>query len=128
MQIFCGGVGTEHPDITGASRAMTDSEYELCAQNGVDNITEVLIGYDGLSVAGSIDGPDFALTEAQLFQALAAEVEVDGALVPNPYTNWNRSTRRCPTTRSRSSVRRRPRAPEMPSSSSSWFPGAKRSR
>ena len=88
MQIFCGGVGTEHPDITGASRAMTNSEYELCAQNGVDNITEVLIGYDGLSVAGSIDGPDFALTEAQLFQALAAEVEVDGALVPNPYTNW----------------------------------------
>jgi len=89
MQIFCGGVGTQHPDITGASRAITDSEYELCTQNGVDNVTEVLIGYDGLSIAKSVDGVDMDLTEAQIFQALAAEVEVDGALVANPFTNWS---------------------------------------
>ena len=36
-----------------------------------------------------VDGPDFDLTEAQIFQALAAEVEVEGALVANPYTNWS---------------------------------------
>jgi phosphate transport system substrate-binding protein len=89
MQIFCGGVGPQHPDITGASRAMTESEYESCIANGVDSVTEVLIGYDGLTVAHSVDGPDIDLTEAQIFQALAAEVEVDGALVPNPYTRWN---------------------------------------
>ena len=53
MQIFCGGVGPDFPDITGASRAMTESEYEACAANGVDNVTEVLLGYDGLSIAHS---------------------------------------------------------------------------
>jgi phosphate transport system substrate-binding protein len=89
MQIFCGGVGTEYPDITGASRAITQSEYELCLANGVDSITEVLIGYDGLSIAHAIDAPEMALTDAQIFQALAAEVEVDGEIVANPYTRWN---------------------------------------
>lgn len=89
MQIFCGGVGPDHPDITGASRAMKASEFELCQQNGVDAITEVLIGYDGLSVAHSQQGPDLALTKAQIFQALAAQVEVDGEIVDNPYKNWS---------------------------------------
>jgi phosphate transport system substrate-binding protein len=89
FQIFCGGVGPDHPDITGASRAMKKSEYDLCVQNGVDSITEVLIGYDGLSIAHSNQGPDLALTKAQIFQALAAEVEVDGQVVANPYKNWN---------------------------------------
>src|SRR3546814_10246759 len=28
MKIFCQGVGADHPDITGASRAMKQSEYE----------------------------------------------------------------------------------------------------
>jgi phosphate transport system substrate-binding protein len=89
MQIFCGGVGPDHPDITGASRAMKSSEFELCQQNGVESITEVLIGYDGLSVAHSQDAPAMDLTKAQLFQALAAEVEVDGEIVANPYTKWS---------------------------------------
>jgi phosphate transport system substrate-binding protein len=89
MQIFCGGVGPDHPDITGASRAMKQSEFELCQQNGVDSITEVLIGFDGLSVAHAQSAPDMDLTKAQLFQALAAEVEVDGEIVANPYTNWS---------------------------------------
>jgi phosphate transport system substrate-binding protein len=89
MQVFCGGVGPDHPDITGASRAMKKSEFELCAQNGVDSITEVLIGYDGLTVAHSAQGPDLALTKAQIFQALASEVEVNGEIVANPYKNWN---------------------------------------
>ena len=89
MQIFCGGVGPDHPDITGASRAMKKSEFELCQQNGVENVTEILLGYDGLSIAHAQSGPDMALTKAQIFQALAAEVEVDGAVVANPYTNWS---------------------------------------
>jgi phosphate transport system substrate-binding protein len=89
MQIFCGGVGPDFPDITGASRAMTQSEYEACQTNGVDNVTEVLLGYDGLSIAHSIDGPDLDLSKAQIFQALAPEVEIDGQSGPNPYKNWN---------------------------------------
>ena len=89
MQIFCGGVGPDHPDITGASRAMTKSEYDTCIANGVDSVTEVLIGYDGLSIAHAQSGPDMDLTKAQIFQALAAQVEVDGEIVDNPYTNWS---------------------------------------
>jgi phosphate transport system substrate-binding protein len=89
MQIFCGGVGPKFPDITGASRAMKQSEWELCKSNGVTDISEALIGYDGLSIAMSKDVEDVNLTEAQIFQALAAEVVVSGEIVPNPYTMWN---------------------------------------
>ncbi len=89
MQIFCGGLGRDHPDVTGASRAMKRSEFELCQQNGVDNVTEILLGYDGLSIAHAQSGPDLTLTKAQIFQALAAEVEVDGEVVANPYKNWS---------------------------------------
>lgn len=89
MQVFCGGVGPTHPDITGASRAMTQSEYELCTTNGVESITEVLIGYDGLTISHDVRGPEINLTEAQIFMALASEVEIDGALVANPYKRWS---------------------------------------
>jgi phosphate transport system substrate-binding protein len=89
MKIFCEGVGEGTPDITGASRAMKASEYETCMANGVSSITEVLIGYDGLSFAVSRNGEVIDVTKPQLFQALAAEVEVDGEIVDNPYTKWS---------------------------------------
>ena len=89
MQIFCQGLGTDHADLTGASRAMKKSEYELCQTNGVEDVTEVLIGYDGLSMAVSRQGQQLDLTKAQIWQALAADVAVDGEIVANPYTNWN---------------------------------------
>lgn len=90
MQIFCGGVGAGHPDITGASRAMKKSEYELCVQNGVTDITEALIGYDGLAIAmSSANTTDFDLSLEQVYKALAAKVPVDGALVDNPYKMWS---------------------------------------
>jgi len=90
MQIFCQGVGPSHPDITGASRAMKPGEFALCQENGVTDVTEVLIGFDGLSVAVSADSEfDWSLTEQELYTALAATVPVDGKLVDNPYTNWS---------------------------------------
>ena len=89
MKIFCQGIGTDHADITGASRAMKKSEWEKCKSNGVDDITEALIGYDGLSIANSGQGPDLDLSERQIFMALAAEVPVDGKWVANPYTKWS---------------------------------------
>ncbi|MFN4192225.1 MAG: PstS family phosphate ABC transporter substrate-binding protein [Tabrizicola sp.] len=90
MQIFCGGVGADHPDITGASRAMKKSEYELCAKNGVTDITEALIGYDGLAIAvNRSNETDWNLTLEQVYKALAAKVPVDGALVDNPYKKWS---------------------------------------
>lgn len=89
MQLFCGGIGPDHPDLTGASRAMKKSEYKACAANGVDSITQVPIGFDGIAFAHASSGEEMALTKKQLFQALAAEVEVDGRIVANPYKKWS---------------------------------------
>jgi len=90
MKIFCQGIGESFPDITGASRAMKASEWDLCVGNGVDDITEVQIGSDGLSIAVSRDSEyDWNLTEEQVYRALAAEVPVDGEMVANPYTKWS---------------------------------------
>jgi len=89
MKIFCAGVGESHPDITGASRAMKKSEWELCNKNGVKDITEVQIGYDGLSIALSRKGSDMDLTKEQIYKALAKEVPVDGKLAANPNKKWS---------------------------------------
>lgn len=89
MKIFCQGVGEANPDITGASRAMKKSEFELCTKNGVTDITEVQIGYDGLSIAQSKKAKPMDLTKAQIFLALAAEVPDGDKLVPNPNKKWS---------------------------------------
>ncbi len=88
MKLFCAGVGTEHPDITNASRHMKKSEFETCTKNGI-TVTEVKIGYDGIVLANAKSAPQFTLTKKQIFLALAKQVPVDGKLVANPYTNWN---------------------------------------
>ena len=89
MQVFCGGIGEGFPDITGASRRMKRSEYDLCQRNGVSDVTEVLLGYDGLSIGVSRkSAQDWDLTLPQLWLALAAEVPVAGRMVPNPYRRW----------------------------------------
>ena len=89
MRIFCGGIGEAHADMTGASRAMKDSEFADCQKNGVTDITEVQIGSDGLSIAMSRNGPDMDLTKAQIYLALGAKVPVNGEWVDNPYKRWN---------------------------------------
>ena len=90
FKVFCGGVGESHPDITGASRAIKDSEVKLCAENGVDNISEALIGYDGLSIAHARSAPEIDLTEEQIFLALAAELpDGKGGFIANPNKKWS---------------------------------------
>jgi phosphate transport system substrate-binding protein len=89
MKLFCAGVGEQHPDLTGASRAMKSSEFDQCKQNGVAAVTEIQIGYDGIVIASSASGAALDVTKAQLFQALAKEVEVDGQVVANPYNSWS---------------------------------------
>src|SRR5690554_1702838 len=86
---FCQGVGDNTIDIANASRAIKDSELEACNAAGVTDVREVQFGYDGIVFAVSADKGDFALTPAHIYQAIAAEVPVDGALVANPYTNWS---------------------------------------
>ena len=90
MKIFCAGIGENTADITGASRAMKSSEYELCMANGVTDITEALIGFDGLSMAVSRGNDfDWDLHLSDVYLALAAQVPVDGEWVDNPYKSWN---------------------------------------
>lgn len=92
FQVFCGGVGADHPDVTGASRAIKKSEYELCVGNGVTDITEALIGYDGLAMAISrANENDWNLTLTQVYLALASKVPAaDGkSLIDNPSKMWS---------------------------------------
>ena len=89
LKLFCAGVGEGHPDITNASRAIKGSEVELCAQNGVSEIIEVKVGYDGIVLANSKEGDKFEFRMQDIWLALAKEVVVNGEIVPNPYQSWN---------------------------------------
>lgn len=89
MKLFCAGVGTEHPDFTGASRRMKVSELENCFSNGVESVTEIKIGYDGIVIANAKSGPKMEVSREQLWKALAARVPQGGTLVDNPYTKWS---------------------------------------
>lgn len=73
MKLFCAGVGTEHPDITNASRRMKEKEFKLCSENGVTAVTEAIVGFDGIVMANAKGGPVFSLTREQIVIALAAE-------------------------------------------------------
>ncbi|PHQ13830.1 substrate-binding domain-containing protein [Marinobacter profundi] len=92
LKLFCAGIGTQHPDITNASRRMKKSEFELCQSNGVKEITEVKIGSDGIVIANSKKAEKMDLTLEQIFLALAKEVpdpKGGDKLVANPYKNWS---------------------------------------
>ena len=73
LKLFCAGVGTDNPDIANASRRMKATEFQLCQDNGVTDITEALIGYDGIVVANAKGGPVFSLTREQIVIALAEQ-------------------------------------------------------
>ncbi|WP_289101962.1 substrate-binding domain-containing protein [uncultured Marinobacter sp.] len=92
LKLFCAGIGTQHPDITNASRRMKKSEFELCQSNGVKEITEVKIGADGIVIANSKDAEKLDLSLKQVFLALAKEVpdpKGGDKLVANPYQKWS---------------------------------------
>ena len=89
LKLFCQGVGVNHPDITNASRRIKSSEVALCASNGVNDIVEVLIGYDGIVVANALGQDTFKLSRKDLFLALAKTVpDKSGKLVANPNQTW----------------------------------------
>ncbi|MFO7993904.1 MAG: substrate-binding domain-containing protein [Marinobacter sp.] len=92
LKLFCEGIGTQHPDITNASRRMKPGEFENCQSNGVEEITEVRIGADGIVIANSKDADKADFSLEQIFLALAKEVpDPDGGdkLVANPYEKWS---------------------------------------
>jgi len=91
LNLFCGGVGVEHPDVTNASRRIKKSEVEKCHKNGVTEIVEVKIGYGGIVLANSKRAKVMQLSRKDIFLALAKDVpDPSGAerLVPNPHKTW----------------------------------------
>ena len=89
LKLFCAGVGVEHPDITNASRAIKKSEQEKCAANGIKDIVEVKIGYDGIVLANSKNADQINLTRKDIFLALAKDIPGDdGKLMANPHKTW----------------------------------------
>jgi phosphate transport system substrate-binding protein len=90
FKLFCAGVGTGHPDVTNASRAIRKSEFDECQKNGVTDIIEIKVGIDGLTLTHAKAGPKAKMTMEQVFLALAERVpDKDGKLIPNPYKNWS---------------------------------------
>ena len=89
IQLFCSGAGLDTPDIANASRRIKPGEVETCAKNGVAEIVEVKIGYDGIVLANSKKHVRLNLTQEQIFRALAKQVPIDGKLAPNPYKLWS---------------------------------------
>ncbi len=91
MKLFCAGIGIQHPDITNSSRRIKKSEFEMCQSNGVKDIVEIKIGYDGIVLANSKKSPAMKITTKDIFLALAKEVPNPNGeknLVPNPYKTW----------------------------------------
>ncbi len=89
LKRFCEGVGENTIDVANASRAIREKEIKACAENGVTDIMEVRIGYDGIVFASQQSGPAFnAFEPSDIFNALGAKVLKDGEIVDNPYSTW----------------------------------------
>lgn len=90
LKLFCAGVGVQHPDVANASRRIKQSEVDRCAKNGVAEIIEVKVGYDGIVIGNAKGGPTLNLTRKDLFMALAKDVPAAGSstLVENSAMTW----------------------------------------
>lgn len=101
FKLFCGGVGVDFPDITNSSRAIKDSEMKTCGENGVKDIVEVKIGYDGIAVANAKTAKQLELTRKDLYLALAKEVpdpKNPEKIIANPYKTWKEVNSSLPDT------------------------------
>ncbi len=89
LKLFCAGIGVEHPDITNASRRIKKSEQEMCAKNGINEIVEMKVGYDGIVMANAKSAAQMQLTRKDIFLALAKQIPgPDGKLIDNPHQTW----------------------------------------
>ena len=91
IKLFCNGVGVQHPDIANASRRIKQTEVDTCAKNGVKDIVEVKVGYDGIVLAHSKKTQNMKLTRRDVYLALAKQVPDPAnptTLVANPYKTW----------------------------------------
>ncbi|MGE4266196.1 MAG: PstS family phosphate ABC transporter substrate-binding protein [Deferribacterales bacterium] len=87
-KLFAAGSDLNTPDITNSSRRMKDSEFNKNMEVGNKEISEIVIGFDGIAIAFNKKNPPMSVSKKDLFLAVAAEVPVDGKLVANPYKTW----------------------------------------
>ncbi len=91
MKLFCAGVGVQHPDVTNASRRIKASELADCKKNGVNDVVEIKIGFDGIVLANAKASPVYKLTRKDIYLALAKQIPdpaVPTQLIANPYKSW----------------------------------------
>lgn len=91
LKLFCSGIGVRHPDITNASRRIKASEVKRCTDNGIKEIVEIKIGYDGIVIANSRKSKRMKMSRKDLFLALARDIPsgTGEGLIPNPYKRWS---------------------------------------
>jgi phosphate transport system substrate-binding protein len=102
IKLFCNGVGPQFPDIANASRRMRPAELQTCQKNGVKDVVEVKVGYDGLVIAVNKSGAALNLTRKDVYLALAKAVPDPAnptTLIPNPYTTWKDVNPKLPATK-----------------------------
>ena len=100
IKLFCSGAGIDTPDVANASRRMKKSEFETCGKNGVDKVTEVQVGFDGIAIANAKSAPAFELSLKDLFMALAKKVPNDkGEMVDNTAKTWKEVNAALPDTK-----------------------------
>ncbi len=101
IKLFCGGVGVQYPDIANASRRIKATELDTCVSNGVKDVVEVKVGYDGITIATKKGAPAFNLTRKDLYLALAKQVpdpKDPNTLIANPYKTWAQVNKTLPDT------------------------------
>ncbi len=89
MKLFTAGIGENTPDICNTSRKIKVSEFKRALENNIEEIMEVVIGYDGIALAQNVENSKLDLTLEEITLAVAAEVPNDGKLVKNPYKYWD---------------------------------------
>jgi len=102
LKLFCNGVGPQFPDVANASRRIRPAELQTCAQNGVKDVIEVKVGYDGIVIAENKTGSSLSITRKDVYLALAKNVPDPAnpsTLIPNPYRTWKDVNKSLPATK-----------------------------
>ena len=90
LKLFCSGVGANHPDMPNSSRRIKSSEIDRCAENDINDIIEVKVGYDGIVLANSRKSDRFEISLRDLYLALAKDIpNGNGGLKENDNDRWS---------------------------------------
>ena len=74
-------------------------EVKKCSENGVTDITEIKVGFDGIALANAKSGPTLELSLKDLALAKVVPADPNGDTVkPNPYKMWNEVNPNLPAT------------------------------